>query len=184
MCYDLWHFYDQVLVIVSVIVKWTLNSVSLTKCSLQTVPYQYHTTSITKLAHQLEWDHLSSCHEKRRLGIFCAIHFGEMATKTTTQSTCLHTLPILGTQESTISSIWYRITKLNSIRVVYFVNKAKMWNKLLISSPLLAKSPVIKFICFMSSGRVLYSILLYRTETQIVVVMLWGTYGLTFFAII
>lgn len=103
------------------------------------IPRTDHTTSTTQLIKELEWQTLNSRRERRRLGFFRAMHFGEVATDIThfidkhphAASTRKHSHQYL---------IPHCRTEL--YKKSFFVSTAKLWNNLPVSSSLLIGPPM------------------------------------------
>ena len=98
-----------------------------------------HTTSTTKLIEDLEWQSLKTRRENRRLGLFRAIHFGEVATDIT-EYINLHP----HTNITRRHDQQYLIPHCNSDlhKKSFFVSTAKLWNNLSSASTLLVGPPV------------------------------------------
>lgn len=103
------------------------------------IPRTDHVTSTTALINNLEWETLSERRAKRRLGIFRAMHFGEVATNVT---------DFLQPQTSTVGysrrhhqqyAIPHTGTKYHIKS--FFISTAKSWNSLPANSALLVGPP-------------------------------------------
>ena len=99
-----------------------------------------HVTSTTKLVEDLEWETLKARSEKRRLGLFRAMHFDEVAVSIIDHLS--HHPTNIG--QSRKHQLQYFIphcyTKLHQNS--FFIRTAKLWNALSTGSPLLEGPPV------------------------------------------
>ena len=104
------------------------------------IPRTDHKTSTTGLISDLQWDTLKERRRKRCLGIFRAMHFGEVATNINNFLTPF--TPSIG--YSRRHSLQYTIPHCNtkSHQKSFFIATAKDWNALPIGSPLLHGPPV------------------------------------------
>ena len=98
-----------------------------------------HQTSTTKLLEDLDWQNLEHRRERRRLGLFRAMHFGEVATSITDY------IDLHPHQNNTRRhSQQYLIPHCNTelFKKSFFISTAKLWNCLPCSSSLLSAPPV------------------------------------------
>ena len=103
------------------------------------IPRTDHQTSTTKLLEDLDWQNLDYRRERRRLGLFRAMHFGEVATPITD-----YIDPHPHQNNTRRHSQQYLIPHCNTelFKKSFFVSTAKLWNCLPCSSSLLSAPPV------------------------------------------
>ena len=99
-----------------------------------------HTTSTTKLREDLEWDTLKDRRERRRLGIFRAMHYNKVAVNITDYLSPHPTHAGQSRKHQSQYFIPHCNAKLHQNS--FFVSTAKLWNALPISSTLLEGPPV------------------------------------------
>ena len=99
-----------------------------------------HTTSTTQLLEHLEWDTLKNRRERRRLGIFRAMHYDEVAVNITDYLSPHPT----HVGQSRKHQLQYFIPHCNTRlhQNSFFIGTARLWNALPIGSNLLEGPPV------------------------------------------
>ena len=100
------------------------------------------TTSMSALIESMNWTHLKDRRETRRIGLFRAMHFSEVATKLTD-----YLIPQMSTAGYTRRhQMLYHIPHCNTVWVShmnsFFIKTAKAWNQLPPESSLLIGPPV------------------------------------------
>ena len=97
------------------------------------------TTSTTQLVKQLDWDMLGARREVRRLGLFRAMHFREVATDVSE-----HVTPRDRTYETRHHDSQYTLPHCNTklYQRSFFIDTSRLWNQLPPTSPILSGPPV------------------------------------------
>ena len=99
-----------------------------------------HTTSTTQLISDLDWNTLRSRREDRRLGMFRAMHFNEVATNISDFITPHN--PAVGFSRRHNQQYLVPHCKTKFHQKSFFVSTAKLWNQLLPGCSLLEGPPV------------------------------------------
>ena len=109
--------------------------------TVYSIPRTDHRTSTTALMVELEWETLRKRRERRSLGFFRAMHFGEVATNTRDFLTPF--TPTLG--YSRRHNMQYTIPhcRTKSHQKSFFIATAKTWNALPLTSTLLCAPPIV-----------------------------------------
>ena len=99
-----------------------------------------HLTSTTKLMKDMEWDELKTRRETRRLGIFRAMNFDEVATDITEYISPQVSSSLQTRRHAQQYMVPHCRTKAHQHS--FFISTAKLWNALPPSSSLLVGPPV------------------------------------------